>query len=132
MFLFASVKDALTIASPERVTQLDDSSPGPALVAPPPVSAPRVIDKAEINKIGRLLILSLTGFMVTGWFLSRALILTLFLLGGMVEVVYELALQRGMIEPRMRMPRVLRGSGVLAVSLVLLMYVMLRVTSLMH
>ena len=132
MFLYSSVKDALTIAAPERVIQLEDSIPEPVLPGAPFPHTVAVIDKAEINRIGRLLILSLTGFMVTGWFLSRALILTLFLLGGMVEVVYELALQRKMIEPRMRMPRVLRGSGVLAASLVLLMYIMLRVTSLIH
>ena len=38
------------------------------------------------------MLLSLTGFLLTGWFLSRAFVLTLFLLGGMVEAVYEMAL----------------------------------------
>jgi hypothetical protein len=48
-----------------------------------------------------LLVLSLTGFLVAGWFLSRAYVMTFFLLGGMVEVVYEMALRRGMITSRL-------------------------------
>jgi hypothetical protein len=40
-------------------------------------------------------VLSFTGFLVAGWFLSRTYVMTFFLLGGMVEVVYEMALQRG-------------------------------------
>ena len=47
------------------------------------------------------MVLSLTGFLVAGMFLSRAYVLTLFLLGGMAEVVYEMALRRGMIAPRL-------------------------------
>ena len=31
------------------------------------------LDKAEVNQLGRLLLLSFTGFLVAGWFLSRAL-----------------------------------------------------------
>jgi hypothetical protein len=91
-----------------------------------------VIDKAEINRLGRLLILSLTGFLVAGWFLSRAFVMTFFLLGGMVEVVYEMALRQGMVAPRLRLARVLPYSGILAVLLILLMYVMLRTVNLMH
>jgi hypothetical protein len=58
--------------------------------------------------------------------------MTLFLLGGMVEVIYEMALQRGMIAPRLRLARVLPYAGGLAISLILLMYIMLRITNLMH
>ena len=58
--------------------------------------------------------------------------MTFFLLGGMVEVVFEMALRRGMIAPRLSLSRVLLFSGVLAISLVLLMYIMLRITNLMH
>jgi hypothetical protein len=58
--------------------------------------------------------------------------MTFFLLGGMVEVVYEMALRRGMIAPRLRMARVLPYSGGLAVLLVLLMYILLRTVNLMH
>jgi hypothetical protein len=91
-----------------------------------------VIDKAEVNHLGRLMVLSLTGFLVAGWFLSRAFIMTFFLLGGMVEVVYEMAQQRWMIAPRLPLARVMPYAAGLAISLVLLMYIMLRVTNLMH
>ena len=40
-----------------------------------------------------------------GWFLSRAFVMTFFMLGGMVEVVYQMALDRGMIAPRLRLGR---------------------------
>jgi hypothetical protein len=58
--------------------------------------------------------------------------MTFFLLGGMVEVVYEMALCRGMIAPRLRMARLLPYVGGFEVSLVLLMYIMLRTVNLMH
>jgi hypothetical protein len=90
------------------------------------------IDKAEINRLGRLMVLSLTGFLVAAWFLTRAYVMMFFLLGGMAEVVFEMALERGMIAPRLRPPRVLFYTGVLAISLVLLMYIMLRITNLMR
>jgi len=79
-----------------------------------------------------LVVLSFTGFLVAGWFLSRAYVMTFFLLGGIAEVVYEMALQRGMIAPRLPKARVLSYSGIFAISLVLLMYILLRLTNLMH
>jgi hypothetical protein len=90
------------------------------------------IDKAEVNRLGSLLVLSLTGFLVAVWFLSRAFVMTFFLLGGMVEAVFEMALRQGMVAPRLRLARVLPYSGILAVSLILLMYVMLRTVNMMH
>jgi hypothetical protein len=131
MFLFTSVRDALAIASPLKVIE-------PELVIPEEVrlqniaSKIEVIDKAEINRLGRLLVLSFTGFLVAGWFLSRAYVMTFFLLGGMVEAVYEMALSRGMIAPRLRMARLLPYVGGFEASLILLMYVLLRTVNLMH
>jgi len=90
------------------------------------------LDKAEINRLGRLLILSMTGFLVAGWFLSRAFVMTFFLLGGMVEVVYEMALRREMIAPRLRLARVLPYAAVFAIALLLVLYIMLRVLNLMR
>ena len=90
------------------------------------------VDKAEINHLGRLVLLSLTGFLVAGWFLSRAFVVTLFLLGGIAEVVYEMALERGMIAPRLRLSRLLLYAGALAISVIPLMYIMLRTVNLMH
>ena len=66
-------------------------------------------------------VLSLTGFLVAGLFLSRAYVLTLFLLGGIAEVVFEMGLRRGMIAPRMPAKRVFMYAAVLTISLVVMM-----------
>jgi hypothetical protein len=131
LFLFPTIRDALAIASRVKVSEAGPMEPVKEKF---PLSTRKIeaIDKAEVNRLGRLLVLSLTGFLVAGWFLSRAYVMTFFLLGGMVEVVFEMALRRGMIAPRLSLSRVLLFSGVLAISLVLLMYIMLRITNLMH
>jgi len=131
LFLFPAMRDALALASPARVSEAEPVEPEEEHL-PLPARKMEVIDKAEVNHLGRLMVLSLTGFLVAGWFLSRAYVMTYFLLGGMVEVVYEMALQRGMIAPRLRLPRALFYAGGLAISLVLMVYVMLRITNLMH
>ena len=130
LFLFPTVRDALAIASPEKVSE------GEPIVAeeglfPQTTRKIEAVDKAEVNRLGRLVVLSLTGFLVAGMFLSRAYVLTLFLLGGMAEVVFEMALRRGMIAPRMGLARVLLYAGGLAISLVLMMYIMVRILNLM-
>jgi hypothetical protein len=93
---------------------------------------PNIPDEAEIVRFARLLILSFTGFLVTGWFLSRAFVLTLFLLGGITEVVFEMARQRGMVASRLPFGRVLKYSGWMMAGLVLLMWILLRVVNLTH
>jgi hypothetical protein len=131
LFLFPTIRDALAIASQAKVSDTGQAETEENVF----LQSKRkyeAIGKAGINRLGRLLVLSLTGFLVAGWFLSRAYVMTYFLLGGMVEVVYEMALRRGMIAPRLPFTRVLPYAGILAVSLVLLMYIMLRITNLMH
>lgn len=129
LFLFPTIKDALALASPSKVSEAEPIDPveGPVSLMERKIE---VIDKAEINRLGRLLIMSLTGFLVAGWFLSRAFVMTLFLLGGITEVVFEMALRQGMVAPRMRLMRALPYAGGFAISLVLLMYIMLRITNL--
>jgi hypothetical protein len=131
LFLYPTIRNAVSLASPEKVREAD-----PTLVEKEmfliEAKKVEVSDKAEVNRIGRLLVLSLTGFLVAGWFLSRAYVLTFFLLGGMVEVFYEMALRQGMVAPRQQLKLVLRNTAILAVSLILLMYIMLRTTNLMH
>ena len=102
LFLFPTVRDILVFASPTKESE------------------------------GRLVVLSLTGFLVAGWFLSRSFVLTFFLLGGMAEVVFEIALRQGMVAPRMRLGRALPYAGLVAVGLILLMYIMLRIVNLTH
>lgn len=131
LFLFPTIRDALNIASLAKVGEGT-----PVVVEPSPFPEMAVessaLEKAEVNRLGRLLVLSFTGFIVTGWFLSRAYVLTLFLLGGLTEVVFQMALDRGMISPRLPFARLLRYSGVLAFCLVLTMWLVLRVVNLTH
>jgi O-antigen ligase len=131
LFLYPTMRNVLVIASPDKV-----SEGKPIEVEKGFFPSERVeneyIDKTDLNHMGRLLVLSLTGFLIAAWFLSRAFILTLFLLGGMVEVVFEMGLQRGMVAPRLPFPKVLLNSGGLAISMLVVMYVMLRILNLMH
>jgi hypothetical protein len=131
LFLFPTLRDALAIASPAKVSEGEPTIPEEELF---PQAARKIetLDKAEINRLGRLLVLSLTGFLVAGWFLSRAFVMTFFILGGMVEVVYEMALRREMIAPRLRLARVAPYAGILAFALVFMLYIMLRILNLMR
>jgi len=131
LFLFCSIRDVAVVASPAKVSEGEPIEPEEGLYRQATKKI-EVIDKADINSLGHLLILSLTGFLVAGWFLSRAFTMTFFLLGGMIEVVFQMALERKMIAPRLRASRAVRYAGILAVSLVLLMYVMLRTVNMMH
>jgi O-antigen ligase len=131
MFLFTSMRDALVIASPAKVQDVDPNILEEELFSRG-TAKNQAIDNAEINHFGRMLVLSLTGFLVAGWFLSRAYVMTFFLLGGMIEVIYEMALRRGMIAPRMRLARLLPYTSGFAVLLILLMYILLRTVNMMH
>lgn len=131
LFLFPTVRDALLTASPTKLTKGELTVPEESLF---PQRAWKVeeLDKAEINRLGRLVVLSLTGFLVAAWFLSRAYVLTFFLLGGFAEVVFQMALERKMIPSRPPLTRSLAYSGVMMIALVLAMYILLRVVNLAH
>jgi O-antigen ligase len=129
LFLFTTSRDALAIASPIKVTEGEPIVPEEALF---PQAARKVetLDKAEVNRLGRLLVVSLTGFLVAGWFLSNAYVMMFFLLGGMIEATYQMAFERGMIAPRLPLARTLAYAGGLAISLLLIMYILLRTVNL--
>lgn len=131
LFLFPTLRNILVIASPKKVSEAEENEPEAGLV-PGTISRVEAVNKADINRMGRLLLLSFTGFLVAGWFLSRAFVMIFFLLGGMTEVVYEMALCRGIIAPRLPLARVLLFAGGLAISLVLLMYILLRTVNFMR
>ena len=126
LFLYPTMRSALLIASPGKVSAAHEPKAGEDMLSPHTWGgAP--LQKAEINRLGFCILLSLTGFLAAGWFLSRALVLTFFLLGGMAEVVYETAQQRGMTAPRPGLARVLFYSFGLMFGLLLAVYLMLRV-----
>lgn len=130
LFLLPTVRDALMIASPDKVREAEQIDAVELL----PYQRRKIttIDKAEVSRLGRLVVLSLTGFVVTGWFLSRAFTMTLFLLGGVAEAVFEMAKRRGMIGPRMPFQRVLPYAGGLTIILIMLVYAALRIGNLMR
>jgi O-antigen ligase/polysaccharide polymerase Wzy-like membrane protein len=129
LFLLPTVRDALAIASPKKLTEGEpivlEESPFPQ-----PAWKVEELDKAEINRLGRLVILSLTGLLVAAWFLSRAYVMTFFLLGGVAEVVFQMALQRKMVASRLPLGRTLVYAGGLLISLLLATYILLRVVNL--
>ena len=129
LFLFPTLRNALALASPAKVSEGKPITPEKTLF-PNQAAKVEVLDKAEINRLGRLMVLSFTGFLVAAWFLSRAFVMTLFLLGGMVEVIFEMALQRGMIAPSLPMGRQLRYAVGFTISLLVLTYVVLRIGNL--
>jgi hypothetical protein len=141
MFLFPTVRDALASASPAKVNEEEpiiaeeDLLPG-ATTEIQGVDTAEVeidaVDKIEVKRLGRLVVLSLTGFLVAGFFLSRAYVMTLFLLGGMAEVVYEMALQRGIVGPRLALSRLMGYAGGLTLSMVLMMYITVRALNLVR
>jgi hypothetical protein len=134
LFLFPTVRDALVIGSPKQVTEaipIDaDAMPPPIVIGKVAGPAREQLSKNEINRLGRLMVLSLTGFLISGWFLSRAFTMTLFLLGGTAEVVFQIALQRGMVAPRLGLKPTLKYAVWFAISLLVLMNILLRTLNL--
>ncbi|HEY8997230.1 MAG TPA: O-antigen ligase family protein, partial [Edaphobacter sp.] len=85
----------------------------------------------EIRRIAGLMPLCLLGYLVAGWFLSRAYVMTLFIYGGMVQVIYRWALDQNLAPAPMRLPKIAQYAAVIAVVLIALVYVMLRLEHLM-
>lgn len=130
MFLLPSVRDGIVVASQKNFAEL------PPLQASPIPNTGLVesnqLEPEEINRLGRLMVLSLTGFLVAGWFLSRAYVLTLFLLGGMTEAVFAIGLRRGMVQTRLSLGRVAGYAGIMTIALVVLMWIVLRIVNVTH
>jgi len=131
LFLYPTLRDTLTLTLPTKVCEGGPIASEEALSLHS-ISKVESIDRAEVNRLGRLMVLSLTGFLVQGMFLSRAFVMTLFLLGGMAEVVYEIALRKGMVAPRIRLARTIPFAIGLMISLLVGMYIMVRILNLMR
>jgi len=131
LFLLATARSTLQIALPQNVqeAEITEADENPSLFT---VWKGPALNKAETNRVGHCLLLCLTGFLVAGCFLSRAFVLTFFLLGGMVEVIYEAVRRRGMVATRLPLKRLLVYSAELTVALVAAVYCMLRILNMMH
>jgi len=129
LFLFPTLRDVFLIASPTKVGEPVEEVQEKKHYSQRSVTAD-ILDKGEVNRYGWAIALSLVGFLSAGWFLSRAFVMTLFMLGGMAESVYQMARKQGMVGPRLSMAQCLRytlGFMVLSVTLV---YAILRVLNL--
>ena len=120
----------LLLAEPEDDDEDRDLVPAPTPLQPPPhlasLAEPAELSAEQIRGMARLSLLSLTGFLVTGWFLSRAYVMLLFLYGGLAQVIYQMALSRGLVPARMRMGRAARLSFMSSIGLILVVYIILR------
>jgi hypothetical protein len=86
----------------------------------------QALPEHEVRRLAQLMLVSIIGYFVAGWFLSRAYIMTLFIYGGMAQVIYGMALQSNMVSGRMRTYKVVQYSAVCSVGLIVLVYLMLR------
>jgi hypothetical protein len=80
----------------------------------------------EIHRLAQLMLVSIIGYFVAGWFLSRAYVMTLFIYGGMAQVIYQMAVRKDMVSARMPFYKVVQYSAVCSVGLIFVVYLMLR------
>lgn len=85
----------------------------------------------EVRRIAALMPFCLVGYLVAGWFLSRAYIMTLFIYGGMVQVIYRWALDQDLAPPRLSVGKFLKTGALGAAGLIFVVYMMLRIQHLM-
>jgi hypothetical protein len=134
LFVVPSVRDAVVMSSRQVFVRKEPDSfvrqPQAALDQAP--SDDQDAEDAELHRIGHLMLLSLTGFLVAGLFLSRAYTLSLFLLVGMSEAVYEMGLKRGIVSGRMPLMRVLVYAASCTVAVILILYAGLRILNLAY
>jgi hypothetical protein len=81
----------------------------------------------EIRRLATLMVICFTGYLVTSWFLSRSYVMTLFIYGGMTQVIFRAAQRSGHAPQPLPIPRLLRLTLVTCIALVALVYIILRV-----
>ena len=84
----------------------------------------------EIRRMAGLVLLSFVGLLTTGWFLSRAFAMVFFIYGGIAEVVFRMAQERGMEVAPLSLPRAMKLTIAPVFILVAIVYVILRVDNL--
>ena len=87
--------------------------------------------EAEIRRLAGLMVIILSGYLAAGWFLSRAYVMTIYIYGGMTQVLFQMAVNRGFAPPTMKLTRLLWMSAVISVGLLTLVHIILRLKSLM-
>jgi hypothetical protein len=130
LFLFPVFRNAKATATPGLLR--DPAPESDTVQFRRPAREAEALDKEQIAHLGQLVLLSLIGFLVAGWFLSRAFVLTLFLLGGLADSVYQMGLNRGFVAPRNPFKRVLVNSAGLAIGLLTTIYLAVRALNFIH
>ena len=131
LFLFPTLRDCLGMASVSTPQKEEAGAPTDLPMCDTKPTS-KDLTPEDIIRFARLIVLSFTGFLVAGFFLSRAFVTTLFLLGGIAEAVYEMGLKRGIVCARWPLMRVLPWTGGLTIAMILSLYVMLRITNFMR
>ena len=88
------------------------------------------INEFEIRRLAGLMVLCLIGFLVAGWFLSRAYVMWLFIFGGMMQAVVQMAISRDIPFSLASLPRLMKLSLIASITLLLLVYIILRLRNL--
>jgi len=97
------------------------------LESPGPEGAAFDLSEPEIRRLAGLILIALGGFLVAGWFLSRAYVMWLFIYGGMMQSVLQMGQAKGISYKIDPLSRLLRMSAVAAASLLVIVYIILRV-----
>lgn len=80
---------------------------------------------AELRRMGRLMIICMAGFLTAGWFLSRAFQMTLFVYCGVVQVIYQLGVERGIAPVQLPMKKIARIAAIAGVCFLIVVYIAL-------
>jgi O-antigen ligase len=87
----------------------------------------KLAEDEDVRRFARVVLISLTGFLAAGWFLSRAFQMTLFVYCGMVEGIYQLALQRGLVPARLPLRKLAWVSLFTGIGLLGVVYILVRI-----
>jgi O-antigen ligase len=85
----------------------------------------------EIKRLGGLMVVCLSGFLVAGWFLSRSYVMWLFIFGGMTQSIVQIAEAKGLPSPLPSIGRLAKISFYTSIALLLVVYAILRTRGLM-
>ena len=85
------------------------------------------LPEKEIRRLAQIMPICLTGFLVAGWFLSRAYVMTLFIYGGMTSVIYQALERSGLAPAPLPTSRLLRLTGLTSIGLLMVVYIIMRV-----
>ena len=130
----AKMPMGVTNVGPIRLSQSFSQPPNTEVVLVPEMTengASKSISLAELPRLAQIMVLTLTGFLMAGWFISRSYVMTLFIFGAITVIIFKRALEVGIVS-RISFVRLVKMSAGWTVGLLVLVYVVLRVSNLMR